>query len=220
MDITYGADEAICFYSLGGRYVLGPAPQAWKTPTFRQGFRRLYHASRALDANLFRSRADIYHVREAFQANTTDAGVVIRRWYDGTEPYDLSHLDHSPVDPNLTNLNGRVEDAFIHLDEDRETRTVRFSAKDVDEWAYIRLITTFPSLIGPKEQSFDFVQFYDDGFAFRRWTHGWTLEPDTISLGGSFTVFWKSSEWATGRYWVYVYDGERKVAEVTYEVTP
>ena len=28
------------------------------------------------------------------------------------------------------------------------------------------------------------------------------------------------SKWATGRYWVYVYDGERKVAEVAYEITP
>ena len=76
---------------------------------------------------------------------------------------------------------------------------------------------TFPRTDAPKTLALEYVQYYEDGFAYYRgetspqtfepeWTVGWTWVP--IRYG------------PPGRYWVYVYDGDRKVAEVEYEVVP
>ena len=70
-------------------------------------------------------------------------------------------------------------------------------------------------------QLLEYVEYYEDGFAFRRqvWDH--TFDPSAIGARtGRGIGFPPDEKWATGRYWVYVYDGDRKVAEVTYEVLP
>ena len=67
----------------------------------------------------------------------------------------------------------------------------------------------------------EIVEYFEDGFEFRRRSGKLTAEDRYI--GG--TSWWSvglppSRKWYPGRYWVYVYAGERKVAEVQYEVTP
>ena len=67
----------------------------------------------------------------------------------------------------------------------------------------------------------EIVEYFEDGFEFRRRSDKLTAEDRYI--GG--TSWWSvglppSRKWYPGRYWVYVYAGERKVAEVQYEVTP
>ena len=67
----------------------------------------------------------------------------------------------------------------------------------------------------------EIVEFYEDGFKFSRRSHEITAEARFVGGGGLFPVGpppWH--KWAPGRYWVYVYAGDRKVAEVQYEVTP
>ena len=222
LDTTYGTDESICFYSLGGRLFLDLYGNLGDA-AFRQRFRQLYQASLALDANLFRSRAGINYVREAFRANTTGAGVVIARWYDGTEPYDLSHLDTDPVDSSLPGINGQITEASLIFEPDWPDGPGidRFSASGVDQWLRLRLRYTFPRTTAPKVQPLEYVEYYEDGFAFRRRVVTRTFEPDrTGGRSGAGVGFSPESKWATGGYWVYVYDGARKVAEVTYYVTP
>ena len=222
LDPDREADEFICFYSLGQRLLLDLYRNLGDA-AFRQGFRRLYQASLALDADLFRPGADINYVREAFQANTTGAGAIIARWYDGTEPYDLSHLDTSPVDPTLPGINGQITEASLiyELDWPDGPGIDRFSASGVDQWLNLRLSYTFPRTTAPKVQPLEYVEYYEDGFAFRRRVVTHTFEPDwTGGRSGARVGFSPESKWATGGYWVYVYDGARKVAEVTYYVTP
>ena len=222
LDTTYGTDESICFYSLGGRLFLDLYGNLGDA-AFRQRFRQLYQASLALDANLSRSRAGIDYVRQAFRANTTGAGVVIARWYDGTEPYDLSHLDTDPVDPSLPGINGQITEASLIFEPDwlDGPGIDRFSASGVDHRLILRLRYTFPRTTAPKVQPLEYVQYYEDGFAFRRRVRTYTFEPDrTGGRSGAVVGFSPESKWATGGYWVYVYDGARKVAEVTYYVTP
>ena len=222
LDTTYGTDESICFYSLGGRLFLDLYGNLGDA-AFRQRFRQLYQASLALDANLSRSRAGIDYVRQAFRANTTGAGVVIARWYDGTEPYDLSHLDTDPVDPSLPGINGQITEASLIFEPDwlDGPGIDRFSASGVDQRLILRLRYTFPRTTAPKVQPLEYVQYYEDGFAFRRRVRTYTFEPGrTGGRSGAVVGFSPESKWATGHYWVYVYDGARKVAEVTYYVTP
>ena len=64
----------------------------------------------------------------------------------------------------------------------------------------------------------DVVEFYEDGFEFSRDSVEITAESQYIGSGSSVTV--GSDNWAPGRYWVYLYDGDRKVAHLQYEVTP
>ncbi len=64
----------------------------------------------------------------------------------------------------------------------------------------------------------DVVEFYEDGFEFSRDSVEITAESQYIGAGSSVTV--GSDNWAPGRYWVYLYDGDRKVAHLQYEVTP
>ena len=109
--------------------------------TFRQGFRNLYLKRLADDPedNCEGTRLDICHVRAAFKsevpaevAATVDR--VIARWYDGSEPYDTSYLDSSPVDQSLpSSVKGDLTRAYIALDKDRrdETRAEQFSASEV-----------------------------------------------------------------------------------------
>ena len=65
------------------------------------------------------------------------------------------------------------------------------------------------------------MEYYEDGLAFRRRTESLTAEAQYIGGTHWFSVgSAPTQERATGRYWVYVYTGARKVAEAEYEVTP
>ena len=74
---------------------------------------------------------------------------------------------------------------------------------------------------GPHEVHLDIEEYYEDGFVFRRRSEKLTAEAQYIGGTHRYSVgSAPTQEWATGRYVVYVYAGERKVAEAEYEVTP
>ena len=96
-----------------------------------------------------------------------------------------------------------------------------FSARDVTDWVYLTLKYSYSVSGGPHEVPLEIVEYYEDGFEFRRRSH--TLSAEARYIGGTwgFPVGQSPSrKWAPGHYVVYVYSGERKVAEVEYEVTP
>ena len=227
---SHGGDitaEFGCNYSLGERLFL----DLYRTlgrEQFREGFRNLYLASKG------RSRyAGIAEVEEAFKQDAapevaTAVDTVINRRYHGTEPYDLTHLDTQQVDPNLPSIDGRITDAFISLDQewpvDVGSGTTRLTMAELDGingWAYLYLRFGMPRTTAEKIIPLTYVQYYEDGVTFGRkeithtfkpsWTRGWWK----ISIGYS-----SNRQWATGKYGVMVYDGERKVAQVEYEVVP
>ena len=212
----------ICNYSLGERVFLDLYRNLGDA-AYRRGFSSLYQRSQVLDEYLWPTYLDISHVREAFQPLAPAATAVIARWYDGTEPYDLSHLDTGPVDPSLPGINGRITEQLLMFDSNWPDGPGidRFSAAGVDELLLIQLTWTFPRTSAPKAQILEYVEYYEDGFAFRKqvWDH--TFDPASIGARtGRGIGFSPDEKWATGRYWVYVYDGDRKVAKVTYEVLP
>ena len=72
-----------------------------------------------------------------------------------------------------------------------------------------------------REVHIEVVEYFEDGFAFRRRTGSLAAHPQYVGGTNWFSVGSPPSrKWAPGRYFVYVYVGERKVAEVEYEVIP
>ena len=213
--------EFRCNYSMGERLFL----DLYRTlgrEQFRQGFRSLYLASK--ERSVY---AGIEEVETAFKRDASPEVVaavdsVLNRQYHGTEPYDLSHLDTSPVDPSLPSIDGEIADAFISLDQDwpadPASRTSQLSVADVSEVdgpVYFYRKFTFSRSNMRKVIPLTTVEFYEDGFAYRSRTFEHYFQP------GRSGGWWRSkvNPARPGRYWVYMYDGDRKVAEVAYEVT-
>ena len=220
-----GSPEVSCNYSLGERIFLDLYRNLGEA-TFRQGFSRLYQMRQVLNENLSSTYLNINHLRNAFQPLAPTATAIINRWYDGPTPRGIAPPDSGPVDFSLPAINGRIEEAFVGFYQDGQqgigSPVTRFSAAGVgDRWVFVYLTFTFPRTAAPKVQALEYVQYYEDGFAFGELERIHTFSPSGTGAWTGISVGPPPGrKWATGRYWVYVYDGDRKVAEVTYEVTP
>ena len=221
LGISKGDVEFHCNYSLGERLFVN----LYRTlghERFQQDFRALYLTSEIEDEDedVRGTSVGIEHIREAFRSDGGPERVVISRWYDGTEPYDLSRLDTGPVDPNLPGISGRIEKAYVITSLDGPAVTT-FSAQGVSDYVYLALEYAYAVSGGPHEVPLEIVEYYEDGFEFSRQSGDLTAEVRYIGGRSWFAVGQPPSrQWAPGRYWVYVYAGEQKVAEVSYEVTP
>ena len=200
-----------CYYRLGER-VFHDLYRNMDDTTFRLAFRRLYLMSQFDNPKdeCAGTYLNVCHLQAAFTTDGPEetaalAQKVINRWYDGSEPFDLSLIEGTSVDPDLPQIGGRIEDAYLShnkisasQDIDRLLFTFRFSHRDS----------------GPFRVPVQIVEAYEDGFAYRRQRK--TLTP---SDDGAETVWVSRSQpRAVGNHWVIVYDGDRKVAQVEYEV--
>ena len=221
LGISRGAIEFRCNYSLGERLFVD-LYLTLRDERFRQGLRDLYLASEIEDDADDRrgTSVGIEHVRETFRSDDEAKSTVIARWYNGTEPYDLSRLDPSPVDPGLTGINGRIDEAYIVTRTDGPAVSV-FSAQDVTDWVYLTLKYSYKVSGATREVPLEIVEYYEDGFEFRRRSRTLTAEASHIGGTSWFAMGQSPSrKWAPGQYIVYVYVTDRKVAEAQYEVTP
>ena len=220
LKITQDSIEYGCNYSLGERLFLDLNRTLGDTQ-FQQGFRELYIASAARDDTDDDGSASIGigHVMQAFRLGEIATNTVITRWYDGTEPYDLSSVDTGPVDPSLPSINGLIDKAYIATSADGPAVS-GFSAQDVTDRVFLSLKYSYSVSGGSHEVALEIVEYYEDGFVFQRRRYELTAEDKYIGGTSLFSVGSPPGEWAPGRYVVYVYAGERKVAEVEYEVSP
>ena len=220
LGISMGDVEYLCNYSLGERLFV----DLYRTlghERFQQGFRNLYLASVVEDDDeIPGTEVGVEHVRDAFSSDDGSGNVVISRWYNGTEPYDLSRLDVGPAAPILPSINGRIEKAYVITSLDGPAVST-FSAQGVSDYVYLALEYAYAVSSGPREVPLEIVEFYEDGFEFSRNSGELTAEAKYIGGTSWFAVGQPPPQkWAPGRYWVYVYAGDQKVAEVSYEVTP
>ena len=207
-----------CGYSLGQRLFVDMY-RAIGEDAIWQGLGELYIESLVDDDadDLKGTAVNIEHLREVFQSYP-GGSTTIARWYEGTEGYDLSELDLSPTDATLPSINGRIDEAYMQIGEDGP-KVSSFSAQDVGEHTvWLNLDYSYNVTGGPHNVLLSFTEFYEDGFQFRRGTVEVTAE-DQYTDGTSYIPV-HPEQWVPGRYWVYIYDGDRKVAEVQYEVTP
>ena len=209
-----------CNYSLGERLFVDMYRTIGDNAVWKS-LRELYDRSLVEDYadDLKWTALDIKHLREVFQSSP-GAAVSIGRWYDGTEDYDLSQLDKDPADPSLPSINGRIDEAYM-VTSWGGPAVSDFSAQDVTDWVYLTLNYSYDVSGDPREVSLEIVEYYEDGFEFRRRRGELTAEARNIGGTAWFSVgTHPSRKWAPGRYWVYVYASDRKVAEAEYEVTP
>ena len=205
-----------CNYSLGVRLFVDMYRTLGEDEMWR-GLRDLHDKSLVEDGGTKGTSLDVKHLREVFQPDP-DALASIGRWYDGSQDYDLSHLDLRPANPTLPSINGRIDEAYINIGEDGP-RVSSFSVRDAaDETVWLNLDYSYNVAGEPRKLVLDLVEFYEDGFEFNRGSVEITAESQYVG-GESYAVV-GSDEWAPGWYWVHLYDGDRKVADVQYEVTP
>ena len=133
LGVSRGDAEFWCNYSLGERLFVD-LYRTLGNERFREGFRALYVASELDDDadNHRGTSVGVKHVKEAFRSDDGAERAVIARWYDGSEPYDLSRLDDSPIDPSLPSINGRIDEAYIVTETDGPAVST-FSARDVSD---------------------------------------------------------------------------------------
>ena len=207
-----------CNYSLGDRLFVDLYLNM-DFSTFQRGFINLYQASLAADDADDRdgTSVGIDQVRQAFPDDNSQA--VIGRWYNGAAPYD-NRADTGPVDPDLPDINGRIDAAYISAAENGPALS-RFSASETGSVVWLNLEFSYQFDAGSRETALEVTEYYQDGFIYRR--HNADLRVESHYNGG--TQYYSvgpipPERWTPGRYWVYVYNKGRKVAEVAFEVTP
>ena len=187
---------------------------------FRQGFRTLYRLSEVEDIDGNEVPVGIDDIRNVYRSYAAAIANITARWYDGTVAHDDSRLDRGSVDARLTGINGGIDGAFVSTTEEGSPIAV-FSAAEVTDRLWLTLDYSYRVVGGPHQTHLDVVEVFEDGFAIRRQSVTLTAEEQFVGETARIRVGVEPSvPWAPGRYWVYVYEDGRKVAQVEYEVTP
>ena len=208
-----------CNYALGERLFVDLYLTLGEKP-FRKGFLDFYLASQAEDdANdLAGTSVNVNHLKEAFGRDDEAVNTVVARWYDGSAPYDLSRLDTGPVDRSLPSINGQLYVAYVASTVGGTPITLMSASSPANQPVLTMQITY---AVSSDDQSLDLeiVEYYEDGMAYNRRAFTVLISPQFIGATHWQPLTLSGGKWALGRYYVYVYDGDRKVAEVEYEVT-
>ncbi|MCY3886382.1 MAG: hypothetical protein OXG19_01555 [Chloroflexi bacterium] len=226
---TYSVD-ILCHYALGER-LFHDLYRTLGEPAFRRGFRNLYLLSQSDDPEdeCEDTSLTICHVAAAFKASAGEEMAatvdrIVARWYDGSEPYNISYLNIGPADPGLPDYEGEITGAYISLHKDREQQAPveRLSTEELMDPLHLILEFAFARSEDPRTIPLVLAESYEDGFVHERRSYTINLQTELTSPWWRFSVGPRSPEqnWAVGRHWVQVYQGEQKVAEVSYEVTP
>ena len=215
-----------CNYSLGERLMIALYNQLG-AERFLQGWRELYHT--VAQQPSYPSEHDFQNEVELRVAWLRAGGRLMQpelehiwdQWYRGTaSPNVAAAPDATPTNPDLPSVGGGIDRAYLTLALPGSP-TDSFSDRDVSGWVYLALEYSHAVSGNPQELTLEVVEYYQDGFAYSRRNVTIDFEPQYsggthwISVGPS-----PPNRWAPGRYWFYVYESGRKIAEVEFEVTP
>ena len=208
-----------CNYALGERLFV-ELHAAFGDVPFRQHLKTLYLRSEDNDfRNLLGIATTSKDVAEIF--GDTDAGTtVLNRWINGTEPYDASRIDTTPPTNTIPSINGRIQSASLVLNK-TDSPINSFSAQNPVQ-PQIRFKYTHNVAGGPHLRPIRIIEFYEDGHQTSNRTI--QVEADQRSNGNTWTwhipVGPHNQPWKPGQYWAMFYDGDLKIAEVQWLVTP
>ena len=209
-----------CIYSLGER-LFRDLYRNMEETAFRLAFRRLY-LHRVF--NIPGDDCDDYekticHVREAFahyapEGTKADIEKTIERWHDGTEPFDLSSLDDTSVEPDIDAIDGRIERAYLSYSPDGPLVSEITAEPNRSSAFYLRLEYSYRNLSNLESLPIEVALSFEDGFEiYREQRHlplpaGNTRFTDFLGIPSPDSV---------GRYWVHIYSGEQKIAQAVFE---
>ncbi len=214
-----------CNYYLGERLLLALYHQLGEE-RFLQAWRALY-ASLARDPS-YPSQHDftetdirVEWLRAGGMQMQPDLEHIWDQWYRGRTSTAVEGVpDSAPVDPTLPTVNGRVDQAYVALSVDSQPVN-GFSASDVEGWVYLTLKYSYSISGDPRQLHFEVVEYFEDGFTNSRrrvpvhFESRFAGGTQWLSVGPTAPL-----RWAPGRYWAYVYESGRKIAEVQFDVTP
>ena len=222
-DPSSSREFSICNYTLGER-LFRDLYRNMDDTTFRLAFRRLYLHTVYDIADECRNAdgwVTICDVKEAFTAyapeeTATIIEKVIARWYDGTEPYDLSFIDDTPAEAAVAAIEGRIEGAYLSLSRGGSPiSAITVVGPDRSNVLYFNLDYSYRNPDGLKSLPIEIALYFEDGFEF----HRTVAEMPTPADGTRRTHHvWIPYANAPGRYWVQAYWREQKIAESTFEI--
>ena len=214
-----------CNYALGERLMLALYRKLGEE-RFLQGWRELY-AALASDPS-YPSQRDFAEIdirvawlRAGGMEMQPELEHIWDQWYRGRASREIAGTpDPTPVDPTLPAVNGKIDQAYIALSQGGSAVN-GFPSDKPPGWVYLTLEYSYPASNAVQELTLEVVEYFEDGFTTGR--RNVPLPVRLLSAGGTQ---WLSvgpnppQRWAPGRYWVYVYESGRKVAEVEFGVTP
>lgn len=224
-DVPGEDDLWLCNYALGERLMLA-LYQKLGEQAFLQGWREIYRKltqepSYPSQQELAEIDLRVAWLRAGGMPMQPELEHIWDQWYRGTASREIDGApDPTPFDPALPAITGRIDQAYIALQQGGPA-VQGFSAGQGTSWVYLTLEYSYTTADATQELTLEVVEYFEDGFATRR--RSISLPIRLLSSGGTQ---WLSvgpnppQRWAPGRYWVYVYEGGRKVAEVEFGVTP
>ena len=219
------ADLSRCVYSLGERLILALYRHLGEEQ-FLQGWREPYQSLAAqptypVDYDFPEVELRVAYLRTGGRLMQPELEHIWDQWYRGTASTIVEGApDPTPPDPSLASVNGRIDSAHVSLTQ-FGTPTDSFSASEQQGWVFLNLEYSYQVPSGAEQRTWELVEYYQDGYAYSRRSVDVDFEPQYaggtrwLSLGPT-----PPHRWAPGRYWAYVYEDGRKIAEVEYEVTP
>lgn len=214
-----------CNYALGERLMLA-LYQKLGEQGFLQGWREIYsildrEPSYPSQQELAEIDIRVAWLRSGGMEIQPELEHIWDQWYRGSASREIDGApDPTPADPRLPAVNGRIDQAYIALQQGGPAIS-GFSANQATSWVYLTLEYSYPTANVAQDLTLEVVGYFEDGFATGR--RSVPLPVRLLSSGGTQ---WLSvgpnppQRWAPGRYWVYVYESGRKVAEVEFGVTP
>ena len=211
-----------CHYRLGER-LFRDLYRNMDDTTFRLAFRRLFlHTVFSVRDDCSDDWLTDCHVKEAFTAYVPEeegASInnVVDRWYDGTEPYDLSYIEDIPVNPEIAAISGRIDRAYLSLSRSGSPVSAVTLEPNRNPVLYLNLDYSYRNSSGLESLPLEIVHYFEDGFDFQRIR---VELPVPANNTQRIQDIWIHQENTLGRYWVNVYLAEQKIAETTYEILP
>ena len=211
-----------CNYSLGER-LFRDLYRNMDDTSFRLAFRRLYlHTVFEVRDECDTYTATICHVREAFTTYATEETTptierVIDRWYDGSEPYDLSEIYEPAVEPDIAAIDGRIEEAYLSISRGGPPIPVVVAGPNRNAAIYLNLDYSYRNPSGLTSLPIEIATYFEDGFEFQR-----TVSELDVSADASRQTHHVHIPYARvpGQYWVQVRSAGQKIAQVTFQAVP
>ena len=216
-----------CHYSLGER-LFRDLYRNMDDTTFRLAFRSLFR--RLYQHTVFDEPGDecrtassyICHVEAAFTTDVSESMLaavekVIARWYDGTEPHDLSSIDGTPIEADIAAIDGRIDAAYLSLSRGGLPVSTVTVGPNRNPVIFLNLDYSYRNSGGLGSLPIETALYYEDGFEFQRRREELPVPANVVRQTHHIPI---PHERVPGRYWVHVLLGQQKIAEVTFQAVP